>query len=117
MLNTSGDQSSVFEPLFVSTKSTRRTLGDIGETTLWDFVKRGLLHPHYSGRKALFAYAEVKELGRRIQAGELALARKGFTNHRAAITNSIASRRRRAQVPAGEPPDPSLNRSDSGRRP
>jgi hypothetical protein len=81
--------------LLLSTKETRRALADIGETMLWDLVKRGLLRPSYMGRKAVFPAAEVRNLARRIEAGELAPARGGFKNHEAAIANSIATRRRK----------------------
>jgi hypothetical protein len=131
MLSTPDERT--VEPFFVSSKCTRTVLGGAGETKLWEFVKRGFLHPVYSGRKALFAYAEVKALAKRIEAGELAPAHKAFRNHPAAIANSIASRRRKAQVraktapaaatakrgntPAGEPPDAPPDWSGSGRRP
>jgi hypothetical protein len=105
------------EPLFLTVKDARRALGNVCETSFWDMVKRGVFTISYCGRKALVQYSEVKALARRIEAGELAPAHKGFRNHSAAIAKSIASRRRKAQVRAalaagaasskiGDPPDP-----------
>jgi hypothetical protein len=121
------------EPLFLAVKDARRALGNVCETSFWDMVKRGVFTISYCGRKALVQYSEVKALARRIEAGELAPAHKGFRNHSAAIANSIASRRRKAQArantapaavaakhrnaPAGEPPDTPPDWSGSGRRP
>jgi hypothetical protein len=104
MLNTRKDQPTAVDPLYLNSKDTRRVLGNAGETTLWDWVNRGFLHPRYSGRKVLFDYPEVTELGRLIKDGKLAPARSAFSDHAAAIKNSIESRRRKAQVRANTSP-------------
>jgi hypothetical protein len=84
------------EPSFLTVKNTRHALGDVCETVFWKLVKRKLLPVVHVGRKALVPYPAVKELAKRIEAGELA-GPKGFKNHETAITNSIASRRRKAR--------------------
>jgi hypothetical protein len=118
------------EPLFVSQKGARRSLGEASETAFWDWVKRGLIPVVYCGRKALVPYPAVKELARRIEAGELAPARSAFSDHAAAIAKSVASRQRKAQIRAGSAPtqvaakhrnapagEPLPDWSGSGRRP
>ncbi len=101
------DLPAAAETFFLGSRDTRRVLGGAGETTLWDnWVKRGYLHPVYSGRKALFDYAEVKAFAKRIAAGELAPQRKAFADHPAAIANSIASRRRKAPPQTTAPDTP-----------
>jgi hypothetical protein len=122
MSNAHQHEATPVEPLLMSQRRTRQSLGDASETAFWEWVKRGLIPVVYCGRKALVPYPAVKELARRIEAGELAPARSAFSDHGAAIAKSVASRRRKAQMratstpaqvadkhrdaPAGEPPDP-----------
>lgn len=87
----------LIEPLLVAPKFARNLLG-IGETTFWEWVKRGLIPLASYGRKRLVPYPALKDLARRIVAGEIAPARKGFSAHKDAIAKSIASRRRKAGV-------------------
>lgn len=105
------------EPLFVTTQRARKLLGELGETTFWNLVSRKLIRLVSYGRKRLVPYPEIKELARRIEAGELATGRKGFGNHEKAIANSIASRKRKAaasSVAQPEPPRPAaVGRSEA----
>jgi hypothetical protein len=97
MSHTSEDNPTTIEPLLVAPKFARNSLG-IGETTFWELVKRGLIPLASYGRKRLVPYPALKELARRIEAGEIAPARQGFSAHKDAIAKSIASRRRKAGV-------------------
>jgi hypothetical protein len=81
------------EPFFLSGKETRHVLGDMCETTYWDWVQRGLIPVVYIGRKAVSPYPPIKALREKILAGELASPKKAFKDHEAAIAKSIASRR------------------------
>jgi len=80
----------VIEPFFLPREQTKHVLGDMGETTYWDYVNQGLLPVVYAGRKVLNPYPAVKALAARIAAGELA-APRGLPDH--ATAKSIASRR------------------------
>ena len=78
MSHTSEDNPTTIEPLLVAPKFARNSLG-IGETTFWELVKRGLIPLASYGRKRLVPYPALKELARRIEAGEIAPARQGFS--------------------------------------
>jgi hypothetical protein len=86
-------------PLFVSTRCARTSLGDASEAVFWGWVKAGHIPLVPCGRKRLVPYAALVEFARRVEAGELATGRKGFSNHEKAIANSIASRRRKPRSP------------------
>src|SRR5262249_32008404 len=97
MPHTFEDIPKTIEPLLVAPKFARNSLG-IGETTFWEWVKRGLIPLASYGRKRFVPYPALKDLARRIEAGEIGLARKGFSAHTDTIAKSIASRRRRARA-------------------
>jgi len=78
------------EPFFIPRVETKHALGDICETTYWDYVKRGLLPVAYIGRKVVNPYPAVKALAARIAAGELA-APRGLPDR--ATAKSVESRR------------------------
>jgi hypothetical protein len=121
MSNGHQNQATLVDPLLVPLRVARQALGNASETTFREWVDQELINIVYCGKKALVPYAAVKELARRIEAGDLAPARSAFRDHDAAIKKSIESRRRRAQArtnatpaavtakhraPASEPPDP-----------
>jgi hypothetical protein len=85
------DTRETVEPFFLPREQTKHVLGDMSETTYWDYVKRGLLPVVYVGRKVLNPYPAVKALAARIGAGELAAPR---SLPERATANSIESRRR-----------------------
>jgi hypothetical protein len=86
------------DPFFLSLPRTRVVLGDAGESLVRKLIEMGFLTRRYCGRKLIFEYTEVKTVAKLIAAGEFAPACKPFRNHQAAIENSIASRRRKAQA-------------------
>jgi hypothetical protein len=118
---------TALEPLFLDIRETRKSLGNMGETSFWALVRAGVIPLDHIGKKGLVPYPAVKEVGAMIRNGALAPDRKAFKNHELAISKSIASRRRKAQVradsapaqvaakhrnaPAGEPSDPPPDRS------
>ena len=51
-------------PLLLSRKQTRQMLGGIAETTYYELVRKGHLHPVKLGRAVRIRYEEVERLAR-----------------------------------------------------